>query len=286
MLPTYLKRPDGSVFINPAKRHCKPYSLLTNPAMVTLQALGGSPPTTMPIDTQGHFEAFYAICDRTGPATITIYDPGRQNFLMNREIHMDTIVSGLSGAGGQRPFIWPESYFMNVEDAGRAFVVQFRDLSNGVNDIRFMLEGRRFYTKESPPDVYAKMYEYFGKKERTNVYFLTTDQDITLPAAGAPTETNAFARVTDEADFEIFKICSVSDGPFEYNLRDTGTGRLLSNGWHTNTMRSGTAEFPFIFIEPLLVERNYQLQITFRNLSGVANRVWFTMIGRRLSYAQ
>lgn len=285
MLPTYIKRPDGSVWINPAKRYVKPYALVTAPNQ-TITVAGGSssPPITLPIDTQGHFELFYAVCDRTGPATMTIYDPGRSAFLMNREIHIDTIVSGLSGTGGQRPFIWPESYFMNVEDAGRALVVQFRDLSNEDNDIRLMFEGRRFYTKESPPDIYEKMYQYFGRKERTNVYFLTTDSDVTLPSAS--TETSAFARVTDEADFEIFKICSVSDGPYEWNIRDTGTGRILSNGWTTNTQRTGTAEYPFIFVEPLLVERNYQLQINFRNLSGVTNRVWFTMIGRRLYYAQ
>ena len=284
MLPTYIKRSDGSVYINPAKRHVKPYSLTSNPTIVTVAANATSAPITMPIDTQGHFEAFYAVCDRTGPATVTLFDPGTNRYLMNREVHMDTVVSCISGTGGQRPFIWPESYFFNVEDAGRAMIAQFRDLSGDSNDIRFMLEGRRFYTKEAPPEIYQKMYEYFGRKERTNVYFLTTDQDVTLPATTA--ETVARARVTDEADFEVFKIACVSDGPFEWTIRDTGTGRILSNDFTSNTMRTGTAEFPFIFVEPLLVERNYQLQLNMRNLSGVANRVFFTMIGRRLYYAQ
>ena len=284
MLPTYIKRRDGSVYINPAKRHVKPYALTTAPTTIAVPALGTSAPITMPIDTQGHFEAFYAICDREGPATITLFDPGTSRFLMNREIHIDTIVSGLSGAGGQRPFIWPESYFFNVEDAGRSVITQFRDLSGQQNDIRFMLEGRRFYTKESPPEIYQKMYEYFGRKERTNVYFLTTDLPVALPAA--TTETIATARVTDEADMEIFKIAAVADGPFEWTIRDTGTGRILSNDFTTNTQRTGTAEFPFIFVEPLLVERNYQLQINFRNLSGAPNNVFFTMIGRRLYFAQ
>lgn len=287
MLPTYIKKPDGSVYINPAKRHVKPYMLVTQPnETVVVAANSASPPITMPIDTQGHFEAFYAICDRTGPATITLFDPGTNRFLMNREVHIDTVVSGLSGAGGQRPFIWPESYFFNVEDAGRAMIVQFRDLSGEDNNIRFGLEGRRFYTKESPPDIYAKMYEYFGRKERTNIYFLTTDNTVLLPSAGAPTETVAYARVTDEADFEVFKIDCVSDGPFEWTIRDTGTGRILSNGFHSNTMRTGVAEYPYIFVEPLLVERNYQLQFNFRNMSGVPNNVYMTLVGRRLYYAQ
>ena len=285
MIPTYIKRPDGSVYINPTKRNVKSFALVTSPTITTLGAGGTSAPITMPVDTQGHFEAFYAVADRTGPCTITIFDPGTSRYLMNREIHIDTIVSGISGNGGQRPFIWPESYFMNVEDAGRALVVQFRDLSGSTNNVRFMLEGRRFYTKEAPPEVYQKMYEYFGRKERTNVYFLTTDQAVTLPASST-TVTNGYCRVTDEADFEIYKICAVSQGPFEYTLRDTSSGRILSNDYTSNTMRTGNAEYPFIFPEPILIERNYQLQFDFRNLSGASNAVYITLIGRRLYYGQ
>ncbi len=285
MIPTYIKRPDGSVYINPTKRNVKSFALVTNPTITTIAAGGTSAPITMPVDTQGHFEAFYAVADRTGAATITIFDPGTSRYLMNREIHIDTIVSGLSGNGGQRPFIWPESYFMNVEDAGRALVVQFRDLSGSTNNIRFMLEGRRFYTKEAPPEVYQKMYEYFGRKERTNVYFMTTDQAVTLPASST-TVTNGYCRVTDEADFEIYKICCVSQGPFEYTLRDTSSGRILSNDYTSNTMRTGNAEYPYILPEPILIERNYQLQFDFRNLSGASNAVYMTLVGRRLYYGQ
>lgn len=285
MIPTYIRQPNGSVYINPAKRNVKSYMLTTSPTTVTLGAGSTSAPLTMPVDTQGHFEGFYAIADRTGPATVTIYDPGTSRYLMNREIHIDTIVSGLSGTGGQRPFIWPESYFMNVEGAGRALVVTFRDLSSATNAIRFGIEGRRFYTKEAPPEVYQKMYEYFGRKERTNVYFLTTDATVTLPAS-ATTVTSAFARVTDEADFEIYKICSTSQGAYEWTLRDTSTGRILSNDYTTNTMRTGTAEYPYILPEPILIERNYSLQFDFRNLSGASNNVYITLVGRRLYYGQ
>lgn len=285
MIPTYIKKPDGSVFINPAKRNVKSFALVTNPTTSTMSAGGTTPPLTMPVDTQGHFEAFYAVADRTGPCTVTLFDPGTSRYLMNREIHIDTIVSGISGNGGQRPFIWPESYFMNVEDAGRALVAQFRDLSGASNTVRFMLEGRRFYTKEAPPQVYQKMYEYFGRKERTNVYFLTTDQDVSLTASST-TINSSFMRVTDEADFEIYKICSVSQGAYEWTLRDTSTGRILSNDYTSNTCRTGNAEYPYILPEPILIERNYSLQLDIRNLSGATNNVYFTLIGRRLYYGQ
>lgn len=294
MLPTYLKNPDGSVYINPAKRHVKPYWLTTEaitipPEIVVLAAGATSPPITMPIDTQGHFEAFYSMADRTGAATILLFDPGTNRFLMNREIHIDTIVSGGGGAGvaagfgAARPFIWPESYFFNVEDAGRAVIATFRDLSGAPNNIRFTLHGRRFYTKESPPEVYQKMYEYFGRKERTNIYFLTTDAAALIPAGGVLAST---ARVTDEADFEIYKVNVVSDGAFTFRLRDVATNRTLSNGVISNTIGSGVAEFPFIFPEPWLVERNYQIGIEMTDLSAAPNNVFMTFIGRRLYYAQ
>ena len=314
MLPTYIKRPDGSVYINPAKRYVKPYWLLTQgppiiagipqpnaPEGILLGAGVTSPPISMPIDSAGHFEAFYAMCQRQDPATgvapastpvtaatITLFDPGTSRFLMNQPCHIDTVVSGgATNTAAQRPFIWPESYFFNVEDAGRSVIATFRNLDPANQlEIFFTLHGRRFYTKEAPPEVYNKMYEYFGKKERTNVYFLTTDVSPVVVAAGATVVTNT--RVTDEADMEVFKISSVSTGSFDFVMRDTSTGRTLSNGTVTGSTGSGTAEFPFIFPEPLLLERNHQIQIEFTDTQFVPgqNTIFFTMTGRRLYYAE
>ncbi len=309
MLPTYIKRPDGSVYINPAKRFVKPYWLLTEaigaapaPEGVRLAAAATSPPISMPIDSAGHFEAFYSMCERidsvtglpvastpTTAATITLFDPGTSRFLMNQPCHIDTMVSGATSTAAQRPFIWPESYFFNVEDAGRSVVAQFTNLAPAGNplDIFFTLHGRRFYTKEAPPDVYNKMYEYFGKRERTNVYFLTTDISPVNTTIAAPvTVTNT--RITDEADMEVHKITAVSTGAFNFLIRDTSTGRALSNGTVTGSTGVGTAEFPFIFPEPLLLERNHEIQITFTDAQVPAanNTIFFTMTGRRLYYAE
>lgn len=286
MLPTFVKHPDGSVFINPSKRYVPSYWLTTNPNRVVAIGAGATTaPQLLPVDSQGHFEIFYAMCERDAACTIRIFDPGRSTELMNREVHIDTITSGVSGNASLRPFIWPESYFLNVEDAGRALTVQFRDLSGVGGNIRYALCGRRFYTKESPPDVYEKMFQYFGRKERTNVYFLTTDV-ATQIGAGVGTELVATARVTDEADFEMFKITSVHDGPYEFMLRNRSNGRALMSDFIHVDLGTGTAEFPFILPEPWLVERNYQVEIVFRNLQAGANNVFFTMTGRRLYYAQ
>jgi hypothetical protein len=245
----------------------------------------------MPIDSQGHFEIFYAIANRTGAATIEFFDPGTSRRLQNRENHMDNIVAGGGGSGigagfgASRPFIWPESYFMNVEDAGRAMIVTFRDLTGAPNTIQLVLHGRRFYNKEAPYEVYEKMYQTFGRKERTNVYFQTTDDAAVIPAV-VGSLLNSPSRVTDEADFEIFKITSSSTGAYEFRLRVAANSRPLSNDFVLVDGGTGSAEFPFIFQEPWLVERNHSIMVEFRNLIAGANTVFFTMTGRRLHYAQ
>ena len=53
---------------------------------------------------------------------------------------------------------------------------------------------------------------------------------------------------------------------------------LGENGW-------GNAEFPFVFQESLLIERNYDIAVDVRDLSGLSeNRVFLTFHARRLWY--
>ncbi len=277
MLPTFIhEKETGRIYINPAKRHVKPYWLVTDPVTIALGANATSNPIPMLIDTQGHYEIFYSMFQSTGDFTINIFDPGTRRFLMNREIHNRTIAGT-----ARRPHIWPESYFMNVENAQRSLLVTFRDLSGNPNNIRFTLVGRRFYHKESPPEIQAKMTEFFNKKERTNVYFLTTDDPIALLANATATFD---IRTTDEADTEIFKLMSVQDGIFEFDLLDASTGRTFMNGLIRQEVGFGDNEFPFILPESLVLERNYRLQARITDLSGAPNNIFLTFGSRRLYY--
>jgi len=289
MLPTYVRDQDGRVWINPAKRHVRPYWLTTEPNVITVAPGGTSVPQVMPIDTQGHFEAFYMLTQSDGPYTIQIFDPATSRFWQNRELHIGTVAGGLIGGVGTFPFILPESYFFNVEDAPRSVLVTFRNLLPlASNNIRFAFHGRRIYSRESPPDVQEKFREMYERKERTTAYFLTTDvTPVVLPVALGATPFVAPIRNTDEADFEVFKLMAVSTGPFEFRLRDRASNRTIMNQFVHQTQGMGLGTVPFIFQESWLIERNYQVDLELINLTAplVENTIFFTMAGRRLYYA-
>lgn len=287
MIPTYLKRPDGSIYINPAKRHVRPFWLTSNapgtatPQVVPIPAGGTTNPIPFPIDTQGHFEIFYSMFVADDPRIlINIFDPGTRRNLMNRPIHIATI-AGIA----ERPFFWPESYFMNVENGPRELQVSFTDFSGAPNNVRFVFYGRRLYQNESPPDVQEKMIQYFQKKERTNVYWLTSQDPITIPALATLTgPASPIFEATDEADTEVIKMSIVNDGAFSFQLRELRNNRTLSNNPVHVTDGWGTGQFPFILQETFLIERNYDVAFELTDLSGAPNTLFPTMTARRLYF--
>lgn len=287
MIPTYLKRADGSLYINPAKRHVRPYWLTSNapatptPQIVAIPAGGTTNPIPYPVDTQGHFEIFYTMFEADDPRIlVNIFDPGTRRNLMNRPVHIATIAGN-----AERPFFWPESYFMNVGNGPRELQVTFTDFSGAPNNVRMVFYGRKLYQNEAPPDVQEKMIEYFQKRERTNVYFLTTLNDVNLLAGQALTgPASPVFEATDEADTEVIKLSAVSDGDFEFSLREQRNNRTLSNNPIINTSGWGTAQFPFILQETFLIERNYDVSFEVTDLSGAPNDIFTTMTARRLYF--
>ena len=275
-LATWIQRGD-EVFLNPAKRYVKPHWITTDPEEVIVPANQQSDAVLMNIDYQGHFEAFYFLYQSTGDFLISIFDNGTRRLLMNDEIHIATIAGT-----AQRPFILPESYFFNTEDAGTSLIVKFRDISGANNSIRFAIFGRRFYHKEATPDIQKKIYEKFGRLERTNLYFLTTEGGaISLSPGGS---TRALIRNTDEAETEIFKLTAVSTGAFKFKMKDSATGRYFMNDYIHSNLAFGNGQYPFILsgAETLIFVRNYQAEIEIVDLSGAANTIYLTLTGRRL----
>jgi hypothetical protein len=282
-LQTFLRDPQsGRVYINPLKRHVRPFWLVTDPVTVTVAAGAVSPPTLMTVDNQGHFEAVELLAVSDGPFLVEIFDPATQKFWTQRPVHSAT----LFGDAG-RAFVLPESYFFNVEDSPRALRFTFTNLLPIANTIRVALHGRRLYQRESPPDVQEAFRTYYRRKERTSTYFMTTDSIAAIPALSTA-QLSFPMRNTDEADFEIFKVMAVSDFPFEFQIRETSTNRTLSNGLvHVNS-GFGTAMFPKIFPESYLLARNFELALEARNIAAqqLPNNIFITLAGRRIYYAQ
>lgn len=292
-------------YINPTKRHVRPFWLLPDrpEQQALVLAAAGTPGDTVKnvafqVDTQGHFEIAYSMFEATSPNFLVTIKDGGNNLaqLMNEECHARVIAGS-----AKKPLIWPESYFLNVQDAARTVFVDFRNLSAQPNTVRWTFHGRRWYHKEAPPNVQEAITKKFERMEKTYTYFLTlvplgqstpegaNPPAVTLAAGQTLIENQApIFKATNEADTEVMKVgvfATQGPGSFDYQLREMQSGRTLSNGFTADVNGWGDGEFPFVFGESLLIERNYEVLFEVRNLAGAENRIFPVMIGRRLQYA-
>lgn len=297
-------------YINPTKRHVRPFWLI--PKAPTEQAVTLQPAGTpgdrvqnvsFEVDTQGHFEIAYAMffaqTSLLAPASnflVEMFDGGNNmKGLQNRELHARAVAGS-----ARRPFIWPETYFLNTQNAPRTLFMNFRNISADIITVRWAFHGRRWYHLEADSKVQRAIREKFEQMEKTYTYFLTLTLDgyppttpeganapgITLAANQTLQENSApFFWATNEADTEVHKLTYSSTGPFEFQLREEQSGRTLSNGWVEVTSGWGDGEFPFVLPETFLLERNYKVLFECRDLSGAQNIIYPVLTGRRLQYA-
>lgn len=276
--------------INPMKQAVKGYWLVSDPVIVTLPAAAGAglagAPTQIEflVDTQGHFDwaKIIGTSENDGEYTIEWFDVGANRGLENRPTHNENIVGS-----GTRPFLLPEPYFFNVGDSQRNLIATLRNLETAEIDVRLVLYGRRFYHKEAAPGVAVEMQEKFGGGWRTYDYFLNPTEmrlDGTIDPIPGGGETTFEFIADDTADTDLQKFMVKAQGAFEFFLRERDTNRTLMNDRVVNSSGWGTAEFPFYLADTHLLERRKALILEVRDLSGMDNRIFPTMAGRRLHY--
>lgn len=279
--------PIDGLAINPIKPHVRSYWLTDpNQETVVLAASAGANQAgavkemNFLIDFQGHFDWNSIIGVSTGAYLLEFFDPGSQRRLQNRPVHSSCIV-GVAA----RQFRLPEPYFFNIGDAQRQLKCYIRDLSGSSNTVRLNLMGRRIYHKEAPPDVALDLARKFGFGSRTYSYFLVpneTKNDGTV----TPVTANGTASFTFEsdasADTEVQKLMASSTGAFSFTFRERATNRLLMPVQIHSQNGFGNAEFPFIFPDTYLLERQKQILMEVKDLSGSDNYIYPVMAARRL----
>ena len=142
-----------------------------------------------------------------------------------------------------------------------------------------MVEGRQLAPGQK---VVEKMpitaEEYIQLKTFSRPSWLTTDDPypVIVPANGA---VPAIMKITADHDFEVCKIMSAQTGDYTVDMRDTSTGRNLMNRPIHVTGIAGNAGLPFVLCTTLFLNRASGLQLTFTDLSGAENTIYFTMHG-------
>ncbi len=297
-IPPLIRDPrTGRIVVNELKKYVKPFTLVTEDAAITLAANEVSQPIPMPLDGKGHFEVVrgHFASQRSEGFTVQLFDPGglqtERPVLMNREVHVSTIASGgttdfqssaVLGAdsSGGRPFVWPETFWMNVDEGTKCLFAVFRNLSGQSNEIRFNLHGLRWYHTLAPQRIADRMLEIYRRRFRTMPFFFTTDQFVQLSALG----TGSFVmRLGDEAWTEMFKLMSFSNN-LDYTARivESATGkRFMENPVHRR-LAFGDGQFPFLMWEHSLFEPNYKLAFELADLSNQVNTIWITAACRKI----
>ena len=301
-IPALILDADGHPQVNPLKKWVNPYTLVTDPGVITLAAGEVSQPIPMVIDGKGHFEifdAFFASSQAAG-FTVTLFDadsfggPDTRPILMNREVHVASIASGggatlpISGSfpastSGGRPYRWPETFWMDVssEKKGAMIVAVFRNLADAENTIRFELHGRRWYYMQAEEKVARRMEEIFRGRPKSLPYFWTTDEIIALAPLA---DVQAFQmRLGDDAWSELHKLTVVATNQnFDFLLRETSSGRKFMDQAIRAALVFGSGEFPFILGESSILEPNMKLTAEFLYTAGATNTIWATFAGRKV----
>jgi hypothetical protein len=280
----------GVVFINPVKRFTAPRwylprfvnALGLRQDIIPLTAGGNSGNVAVEFDEgNGHAELFAAVAISDGDFEITILDQGRKHGWQNRAIHSRTLFGN-----AQRPFIFPETYFLNVEKGTRQLTINLTDLSGAPNNVRLAFLGRAFFHKTANADVRQAIQKKFGLKERTLLYNLTTKDSISnLAPAGTGTPFEFV--VPSDWPLEIIKMTAASipaGTPFEMELKDYSNGRLYHQEGlrvHSDLMW-GNAEYPFIPFESMFLPRNWRITGTLWNLGAVNADFYFTLAAKQI----
>lgn len=283
-LPLFIKQKQtGISFLNELKRFVRPYWLVpqnTDNLQGQIAVLAnGTGNFVLSPDQNGPFEGFYFTSEHGGDMLVRINDGGSRRNLMNRDVHMDTIMTPVPG--GQRPFLLPEGLWIQQR---RSLAFTFTDISGVAQTVRPVLHGRKFFLKQAKPGLAAK---FVARRDMiqavTTPYFYTTDNAVNLPLVNT-TSQPANITISDEGHFVAHKITCVSDGPFDFIIRDGRTGQSLSGAIRiSNTSATGTSRFPYVFPEPWFIERSSQIIIEFTNrFAGGANNIFMTWSGRRV----
>ena len=282
-VPLFVRNQYGKPVVNPLKLHVENFSLVPDSPNYPVSLVAGALPTNviMTVGQDGPFEAMYLSQYRTsaGDAVmVEILDDGSRRRLTSGPAHIDTIfgsmVPGVSGIpNGYAPSILTETLFVQPMRTIRLILsAPYAD-----NVVYPVIHGRKWYNYLSPVAQKAIAKKAAEKSSMISIpYFMPIDP-VTV-ASGASTTT--YIKAPSDMDFELTKITCVSTGGFTFQIVNTSTRRASSNGPIPVGAGMGSASFPFILTESMIIQANTQLEINIANLYAGNNTIYITLCGR------
>ena len=299
-IPTFLRDEKGNIFVNPAKDFVIPFDLYTDPRgtpptnIVTVGAGLTVGPLPMSVRSDGPFEGFYQVIRATSQdMTVFLEHPARQKFLMNRPIHIGTLM----GDGG-RSAVLPETVFI---PAIEVMLATFQNLdTQNAQDIEFGFEGIKMLPNKAFTDLKKEMFSYIQRRERTYPYWQTSDDDIVVPG-GAVNQDFLFT-VPSDADLEVFKVTSWTDADgvdIRGRVYDGNEDRAMSNSpGHLSLVAGGMDAtalaglsgdtggiYPKRYATSWLIRRGTTFKVQLSNPGQTDVRVYLTFWGRKIQYS-
>ena len=288
-IKTLIETPDGSIAaVDPRRLAEIPFSLLTNPPnnSVAIPASSASIQRAMTVSGEGPCEVANFAHEQTGAALVNmqIQDGETVRGLMNGGIHIDTIFGS-----GQQPYWLPETLYL---DELRSLIMTFTDISGAGNAVRPNFSAGRYLSLQIDPYM-EKIRKRLEQRQYMAVpYFYTWDQGLVNGGVtvGALATAQFTITVGQSEHFQIHTLTGVQTSiNYDINIVDTSRGESIIDA-PNNTSRAvsaglvvGTANFPFRFHTPRLIQIGQQLLVTLTDRSGAPNTIHLTLGGRAIT---
>lgn len=294
---TFARDRFNKLILNPRKLDTQSFWLVpdapNNPVVVAAAAT--SAPITFTAGQDGPFEGLFlshhrrasiGLAESFQDMWVDIRDEGSGRSLMNRVIHIDTLmgktINAAAGRMGIGPHYMAESLFLH---ASQALTMRFQNSAAGGAaslDVFPVVHGTRFYSYANPSKSMAVAVEKRAGRNRISTpFWLTTDTDVL--ALAAATQANYQLTVVADGHFEWWKTSYVSDQDFMLTIFDQRNGRAFSNGAVHCRAGMGTASFPAILPEHTVLKANSRLTFQVLNLAPAATlTAYITLAGRRI----
>jgi len=281
---------DGS--LNPQCLYAQPYSLLpiAGRHTVTIPALGVSNPIIFDAPQEGAFEGRTLTITSTSAAMLLLEFKHRNRDIINRSQHCANLFGGQIVPAalpslGISPFYMQESLWLMPREN---IILNIQDLSGAPNVVRVAIHGTLYVlaASDSAKSSLAGVKTYALERNRKSVPFwyappptLGSNAPIVL-GAGATVQNGI--QISSNAAFHWKKTTSVQTAAYEITWFEPFSGRPLSQAPVHSDLISGSALFPHVWGQGMLLKPSSFLRYTITNLTPNPNTVYITLHGQHL----